>query len=778
MIQTIIKRDGRTALFEIDKIADAIYKAANSLGGTNYQISMELALQVENYLSEQADDTPPTVENIQDAVEKILIENGYARTAKEFILYRAQRTRVREMNTRLMKSFEDLTFQAAAENDVKRENANINGDTAMGTMLKYGQESAKHFYEMFILDPKYAQGYIGGDFHIHDFDFFTLTTTCCQIDIDKLFSGGFSTGHGFIREPKDIRTYAALACIAIQSNQNDQHGGQSIPNFDYAMAKGVAKTYVKLYRQNLAKSLDFSGIENAEDVARSIVDKVNETVGCVPILAGDNGYAEAEFPLLVTLLGGEDAAARAQRFTKRHAADEIENATYQAMEALVHNLNTMHSRAGAQVPFSSLNYGTDTSPEGRLLIRSILLATDAGMGSGETPIFPIHIFKVKEGVNYNPEDPNYDLFKLACKVSAKRLFPNFSFLDAPFNKAFYKPGRPETEVAYMGCRTRVASNNYDPENEVTYGRGNLSFSSVNLPRIAIKAHGNVDLFFEELERWLDVVCDQLMDRYRIVAQKTVRNFPFLMGQGIWLGSDKLGPDDAVGEILKHGTLTVGFIGLAETLVALIGKHHAESQEAQNLGLDIVGFMRRKMDQRARESGFNYSLIATPGEGLSGRFVRIDQERYGIIPGVTDREYYTNSFHVPVYYDISAHDKIAIEAPYHALTNGGHITYVELDGDPLDNLDAFESVVRFMKESGVGYGSINHPVDRDPVCGFNGIINNECPRCGRTEDDGGPSFERIRRITGYLVGTLENFNNAKRAEVRDRVKHDIHTPEML
>ena len=776
MFKTIRKRDNREVPYDIGKIAEAIRKAMIASNRRDNGESVDMAKIVERKLAETYREEAPTVEDIQDMVEAVLMENGYALVSKKYIIYRAERSRAREMNTNLMRIFNEITFSNAEDSDLKRDNANVDGDTAMGTMLKYGQESAKQFFEMFILDPKYSQGFIGGDFHIHDFDFFTLTTTCCQIDIDKLFTGGFSTGHGFIREPQSILSYASLACIAIQSNQNDQHGGQSIPNFDYAMAKGVAKSFAKLYRQNLVRALDFSEMTETDASVRALMAKIKEeNNNCMPTIAGDNCYAEAELPLLTALFDGDEAAAqRAQKFARRHAMAEIETATYQAMEALVHNLNTMHSRAGAQVPFSSLNYGTDTSPEGRLLIRSILLATDAGMGNGETPIFPIHIFKVKEGVNYNPEDPNYDLFKLACKVSAKRLFPNFSFLDAPFNKSFYKPGRPETEVAYMGCRTRVASNNYDPENETTYGRGNLSFTSVNLPRIAIKAHGNVDIFFEELERWLDVVCDQLMDRYRIVAQKTVRNFPFLMGQGIWLGSDKLSLDDCVGEILKHGTLTVGFIGLAETLVALMGKHHGESQEAQNLGLDIVGFMRRRMDQKSRETGFNYSLIATPGEGLSGRFVRIDKEKYGIIPGVTSREYYTNSFHVPVYHDISAHDKIAIEAPYHALTNGGHITYVELDGDPLDNLEAFESVVRFMKESGVGYGSINHPVDRDPVCGFNGIIDNECPRCGRTEADGGPPFERIRRITGYLVGTLENFNNAKRAEVRDRVKHDVQS----
>ncbi len=453
---------------------------------------------------------------------------------------------------------------------------------------------------------------------------------------------------------------------------------------------------------------------------------------------------------------------------------ETDRATYQAMEAFVHNLNTMHSRAGAQIPFSSINYGLDTSPEGRMVIRNVLLATEAGLGNGETPIFPIHIFKVKEGVNYNPGEPNYDLFKLACRVSAKRLFPNFSFIDAPFNLQYYKEGHPETEVAYMGCRTRVMANSFDPSREIVNGRGNLSFTSVNLPRLAIRAHGNVDMFFEDLDRKIDLVIRQLLERFELQANKKVKNYPFLMGQGIWIDSDKLGAEDYVREVLKHGTLTLGFIGLAEALKALTGKHHGESKEAQNLGLDIVGYMRRRMDEATKQYGLNFSLIATPAEGLSGRFVRMDRERYGVIEGVTDREYYTNSFHIPVYYDISAFDKIRLEAPYHALTNGGHITYVELDGDPCENLEAFESVIRCMKESGIGYGSVNHPVDRDPVCGFTGIIGDTCPKCGRKEGDGNPNFERIRRITGYLVGTLDRFNDAKAAEVRDRKKHSLGT----
>lgn len=773
MITKIIKRDGREAPFNIEKIAKAVFKAAEAAGGHDYNTAMDIACEVANQLEKNCGiDCKPTVEQIQDTVEKVLVKRGHARTAKEYILYRAERTRVREMNSKLMKTYEDLTFKSAKDSDIKRENANIDADTAMGTMLKYGSEGAKQFYEMYVLDPDHAKAHIEGDIHIHDLDFLTLTTTCCQIDIIKLFKGGFSTGHGFLREPKDIQSYSALACIAIQSNQNDQHGGQSIPNFEYGMAPGVTLTYAKLYRKNLEKALDMMcGDADSEKDASDILAEVREKTGKEPALAEDIIFSRSVEDIIAKKYG-EEIAKRAVDDVRRYTVKETERATYQAMEALIHNLNTMHSRAGAQIPFSSLNYGMDTSAEGRLVMKSILMATDAGLGNGETPIFPIQIFKVKEGVNYNPGDPNYDLFKLACRVSAKRLFPNFSFVDAPYNLKYYKEGHPETEVAYMGCRTRVMANVYDPTKEITYGRGNLSFTSINLPRIGIRAKGNVDWFFEELDRKIALVIDQLLDRFKIQGEKTVRNYPFLMGQGIWLDSDKLGIDDKVGEVLKHGTLTIGFIGLAECLKALIGKHHGESADAQNLGLEIIGHIRRRADEASRKHGLNFSVIGTPAEGLSGRFVRIDKKKYGIIEGVTDREYYTNSFHIPVYFPISAADKIKLEAPYHELTNGGHITYVELDGDPLENLDAFEAVIRRMKESGVGYGSINHPVDRDPVCGYTGIIGNECPRCHRTEADGKGKFERIRRITGYLVGTLDSFNDAKLAEVRDRVKHSV------
>lgn len=774
MLIHIIKRDGRKVPFNMEKIANAIFRAAQSVGGTNFEEAMQIAARVCALVEEKYPGQVPTVEQVQDLVEKTLIEEGHAATAKAYILYRYERTRSREMKTNLMTVLNELTFNPAKDSDIKRENANIDGDTAMGTMLKYGSVSAKEFYEMYVLEPQEAKAHINGDIHIHDLDFLTLTTTCCQIDLIKLFKDGFSTGHGYLREPNDIASYSALACIAIQSNQNDQHGGQSVPNFDYAMAEGVKKTYRARYAQNIARCLAMEcGLElnECDKLSERLAAQVQQEQSLTPILADNNGYREAELPGLTEICGSEALAKKIQDFAVKAAYKETNRATYQAMEALIHNLNTMNSRAGAQTPFSSINYGTDTSPEGRMVIENVLLANEAGLGNGETPIFPIHIFKVKEGINYNPEDPNYDLLKLACRVSAKRLFPNFSFIDAPFNLQYYKPGDYNTEVAYMGCRTRVIGNVYDPEREIVSGRGNLSFTSINLPRLAIKADHNVGAFFDSLDEMMDLAINQLMHRFKIQSQKKVRNYPFLMGQGVWIDSEKLGPDDEVGEVLKHGTLSVGFIGLAETLKALIGKHHGESEEARELGLEIVTAMRNRLDEESKRTGLNFSLLATPAEGLSGRFVRMDAKRFGIIPGVTDREYYTNSFHVPVYYPISAVDKIRIEAPYHALTNAGHISYIELNGDPVENLPAFEKVVRYMKEAGIGYGAINHPVDHDPCCGYTGIIGDTCPKCGRNEEDG-VGFERIRRITGYLVGTVDRFNNAKRAEERDRVKHSV------
>ncbi|MBQ9079138.1 MAG: anaerobic ribonucleoside triphosphate reductase [Ruminococcus sp.] len=772
MIIHIIKRDGRKVPFNIEKIANAIFKAAQSCGGTDLNTAMDVAANVCRIFEEENPGCIPTVEEIQDLVEKTLIENGHAKTAKAYILYRYERTRSREMKTNLMSVLNELTFSSAKDSDIKRENANIDGDTAMGTMLKYGSVSAKEYYEMYVLNPKHAKAHRDGDIHIHDLDFYTLTTTCAQIDLKKLFTNGFSTGHGYLREPNDISSYSALACIAIQSNQNDQHGGQSIPTFDYAMADGIKKTYKARYSQNIARALSLiCGLENEQEITKNILNEISEKYDLIPVLAGNNGYQEKEAELLSQYADAE-TVKKIQAFAIKNAEKETDRAAYQAMEALIHNLNTMNSRAGAQTPFSSINYGTDTSPEGRMVIKNVLLAQEKGLGNGETPIFPIHIFKIKDGINYNPTDPNYDLFKLACRVSAKRLFPNFSFIDAPYNLKYYKDGNPDTEIAYMGCRTRVIGNTYDPTREIVTGRGNLSFTSINLPRLAIKADHNVGQFFDMLENMMDLAIEQLKHRFEIQCQKRVRNFPFLMGQGIWIDSDKLSPDDTVGEILKHGTLSVGFIGLAECLKALIGSHHGENEDARDLGIEIITAMRNRIDEESKRTGLNFSLLATPAEGLSGRFVRMDAKKYGVIEGVTDRDYYTNSFHVPVYYPISAFEKIKIEAPYHELTNAGHISYIELDGDPLENLTAFEKIVRCMKESGIGYGAINHPVDRDPCCGYTGIIGDTCPCCGRKEHTDAVAFDRIRRITGYLVGTLDRFNNAKRTEEADRIKHDV------
>ncbi|TJX14188.1 anaerobic ribonucleoside triphosphate reductase [Tissierella creatinini] len=769
MITKIKKRDGREVPFNIEKIANAIFKAAQAAGGQDYNISINLAEKVISLCDEKYKGQVPGVEDVQDMVEKVLIEEGHARTAKEYILYRAERSRIRNMDTRLMKVFEDLTFKDAKDNDIKRENANINGDTAMGTMLKYGSEGAKEFYDLFVLNPDHSSAHKSGQIHIHDLDFLTLTTTCCQIDIVDLFNNGFSTGHGFLREPQDISSYSSLACIAIQSNQNDQHGGQSIPNFDYGMAIGVRKTYKKSYRNNLKRSIELlvEDVDLNENLGY-IFNMLEKDYDLIPTMAENEIYLKKEAEYLQELLNDEEIVKRIQDFALKNAYLDTDKKTFQAMEALVHNLNTMHSRAGAQIPFSSINYGTDISPEGRMAIKNLLLTTEEGLGNGETPIFPIQIFKVKEGINYNKEDVNYDLFKLACRVSAKRLFPNFSFIDAPFNLKYYKKGQPETEIAYMGCRTRVIGNVHDESREVVSGRGNLSFTTINLPRIGIKNQGNIEGFYKDLDDTINLVIAQLLERFEIQASKKVLNYPFLMGQGIWMDSDKLKDEDNIREVLKHGTLSIGFIGLAECLKALTGEHHGESENSQALGLEIIGHMRKRMDEISQQYKLNFTLIGTPAEGLSGRFVKIDKKIYGEIPGVTDREYYTNSFHVPVYYKTTAYRKIMLEAPYHELTNAGHITYVEVDGDPTMNLEAFEKIIRVMKESGIGYGSINHPVDRDPVCGYTGIIGDTCPQCGRESGDIG--FHRIRRITGYLVGTLDRFNDAKKAEEHDRIKH--------
>jgi len=756
-MNTIRKRDGRKVPFDSARITQAIVKAAKEVANeegvaVQVEIAEKLTENIVQHLNEKFKKKLPSVEDIQEEVIHELIEEGHARTAEKYITYRNERSRLRERQSRLMKNIGEITFADSNESDLKRDNANVDGNTPMGMMLQYGSAVSKEFCFNEMINPTAAALHENGDIHIHDADFINMgTLTCCQIDLEKLFKNGFNTGHGFIREPQSISTYSALAAIAIQSNQNDQHGGQSIPAFDYYMAPGIRKTFIHSFYENLEKVIEIHGISIDKREMKAFEQTHNYRDRLHPEMVLNHEFETIlRGTLVLNLEVPETLIDEILDFTQKYALAETQRQTYQAMEGLIHNLNTMHSRAGAQVPFSSLNFGTDTSPEGRLVSENLLLAQEAGLGNGETPIFPILIFKVKEGINYNPKDPNYDLFKLSCRVSAKRLFPNFSFLDAPFNKQYYVPGQPDTEIAYMGCRTRVAANHCG--DEVVTGRGNCSFTSINLPRIGIK-HGVVTLgrfdeagFFAELDSKLDTVFAQLLERMQIQGHRKVKNFPFLMGQGIWRGSENLGPEDTLEEVVKQGTLTIGFIGLAECLKAAIGVHHGESEEAQKLGLQIIGWMRKRVDEAKKKTGLNFSLIATPAEGLSGRFTRMDKKRYGIIEGVTDRDYYTNSFHVPVYYAINAFDKIQKEAPYHELTNGGHISYIEMDGDPCRNLEAFEGIIRAMKEQGIGYGSINHPVDRDPVCGYSGVIEGDvCPKCGRRLNERESKHYKVPRM---------------------------------
>ncbi|AKJ52877.1 ribonucleoside-triphosphate reductase [Campylobacter lari] len=756
-IKFIIKRDKSQVAFDIFKIKNAIFKA--NINSTDEKLNKDFLDKLCDEVVALLDEKHTQVEQIQDKVEEVLIKNTLVNTAKSYILYRQKRTQIRNGSYDLLSLYDDLTFKDSKEADLKRENANINSDSAMGMMLKYGSEGAKYYVDECILPKHIANAHKNGDIHIHDKDFYMLTQTCCQIDLLKLFEKGFSTGHGSLREPNDIRSYASLACIALQANQNEMHGGQSIPNFDFAMAKGVVKTFQKEYKKAINA---FFEIKLEQNLDESCFDNTKFQVS-----SEKECFKEL---LRLDLNSDENFLKQANAYAYKRALKQTQDATFQAMEALIHNLNTMNSRAGAQVPFSTLNYGTDTSFEGQMVIENLLKATMRGLGNGETPIFPVQIFKVKEGVNYNEKDPNYKLFKLAIECSSKRLFPNFSFLDASFNAKYYKKGDYNSEVAYMGCRTRVMANVYDESKEITSGRGNLSFTSINLVRLAIEAKGNLELFYSLLKEKLELVYEQLLHRYKIQSLKKVKNFPFLMGEGIWIDSDTLKENDSVEKVIAHGTLAIGYIGLCESLIALIGSHHGQSQEARELGLQIVRFMREFVDEKALKDKLNFSLIATPAEGLSGRFLKLDQKKYGILKGITDKDFYTNSFHIPVDFPISIYEKIQIEAPYHELNNGGHITYVELNGDVSKNLESFERIIRCMKESNIGYGSINFPLDRDPVCGYSGMIDEFCPKCHRKEDD--IKFERIRRITGYLVGTLDRFNDAKKAEVHARIKHDF------
>lgn len=671
MFERIKKRDGREVSFDPSKITEAIFRAAQAMGGENRQKALELTLEVMKVLGKQYEDEVFSVEDVQDVVEKVLIEQGHARTAKAYILYRAQRTRYREGKSELMDVVEEIL------KETNKENANV-GNSPSAKMLQIASAASKQYYLDRLIPPEFSVAHRRGDIHIHDLDFYGKTLNCVQIPLSRLLQEGFNNGHGYIRPPKRPASATALAAIILQSSQNDMFGGQSFPFFDRDLAPFV---------------------ENASD-----------------------------------------------------------EETYQAMEALVYNLNSMHSRAGAQVPFSSLNIGTDTSEGGRRVARNLLLAYDAGLGKGENPIFPNIIFRVQEGTNLSPEDPNHDLFLLAMKVAAKRMNPTFSFMDASFNQNY------GSEVAYMGCRTRVIGNVRGPE--VTERRGNLCFTTINLPRLALKSKGSLGEFYRLLESAVGLACEQLYHRYRVQAELKVKDMPFVMGQHLYMGSEGLKSCDPIEEAIKHGTLSVGFIGLAETLVCLTGKHHGESDDSQAIGISIIQFMRQLVDKAAEQFNLNYTFLATPAEGLSGRFIGMDREHFGLVKGVTDREYYSNSFHIPVDYDISLFSKISKEGPYHKYTNAGHISYVEFPAPPVHNGEAIQAILKHMRDSDMGYAGINFPIDFCEGCGYLGVIDEDnCPQCGCHE------IKRVRRITGYL-STVDRFNDAKVAELRDRKSHRL------
>lgn len=674
MFTQIRKRDGRIVNFSKDKITRAIFLAAQGVGGSDFATAELLTDKVINYmLSKITDDTIPDVEFVQDCVEKVLIEDGHAKTAKAYILYRAKRTRYREAKSELMDIVKEILVETS------RENANV-GNSPSAKMLQIASAASKQYYLNNVIPQEMAKAHLNCDIHIHDLDFYGKTLNCLQIDLTRLLLQGFNTGYGYIRPPKRISSATAQAAIILQSNQNDMFGGQSFPHFDKSMAEVI------------------------------------------------------------------------RTFKEKPSYEEV----YQAMEALVYNLNSMHSRAGAQVPFSSINLGTDTSEEGRMVIRAMLMAFDKGLGKGESPIFPNLVFRLKKGVNFDKGDPNYDLFRLAMKVAGHRMNPTFSFMDSSINSKY------GDEVSYMGCRTRTISNVNGPE--ISAGRGNISPVTINLPRIALKAKGDINKFYKELDDILDLCKRQLLHRFEVIANLRVKDLPFLMGQKLYIGSENLKEEDKIREAIKNGTLGIGFIGLAETLKALTGKHHGESEESLKLGYEIVEYIRKYCDKTTQETHLNFVCYATPAEGTAGRYVPKDREIYGLIEGVTDKEFYTNSYHVPVEYNISIFDKIRIEGMFHKLCNGGHISYIELPSSIENNIDAFEKIIKWMAECDIGYAGVNFPIDECRTCGYSGIINEEgCPHCGSFD------IRRIRRITGYL-STIDRFNDAKKAELKMRVKH--------
>ena len=734
MIQTVKKRDGRIVGFNEQKIMAAIRKAMLTTEKGEDEVLLQ---QISDRIAARGREQM-TVEEIQDAVEMELMKSSRKDVAQKYIAYRNQRSIARKAKTRDV--FLDIVN--VKNNDITRENANMNADTPAGMMMKFASESTKPFVDDYLLSERTREAVKHNYLHIHDKDYYpTKSLTCVQHPLDHILNCGFIAGHGASRPAKRIETASVLACISLECAQNEMHGGQAIPAFDFYLAPFVRMTF-----QEELKSLE------------ELYGKSYEHLYDIEL----NDYLRRD-------LGGLQGDDR----VVQHAMNRTVARVHQAMEAFIHNMNTIHSRGGNQVVFSSINYGTDTSAEGRCVMREILLSTYEGVGDGETAIFPIQIWKKKRGVNYLPEDRNYDLYELACKVTARRFFPNYLNLDASFNQDSEwradDPLRYEHEVATMGCRTRVFENRFGPKTSI--GRGNLSFTTINIVRLAIECMGvkdqqkRIDMFFAKLDEQLEVAAEQLNDRFNFQKTALAKQFPLLM-RSLWIGGDKLKPNDTVASVINQGTLGIGFIGLAECLVALIGKHHGESEEAQELGLRIVGYMRQRVNDFCEKYQHNYSVLATPAEGLSGKFTKVDRKDFGVIPGVTDRDYYTNSNHVPVYYKCSARHKAEVEAPYHELTRGGHIFYVEIDGDATHNPQVIMNVVDMMDRLDMGYGSVNHNRNRCMDCGYENADPNmkRCPRCGSD------NIDRLQRITGYLVGTTDRWNHGKLSELNDRVTH--------
>jgi len=787
----IIKRDGKREAFSLDKIVRAITKAYRAGGILGEEQTID---RIAAEIAEAIGKSEISVEEIQDMVEERLMQRNPS-IAKRYIIYREWRNVERDRKSSIKSVMDGIV--SVERNDVNLSNANMSSHTPAGQMMTFASEITKDYALKYLVGVRHGRAHRDGDIHIHDLDYYpTKTTTCIQYDLGDLYERGFSTKNGSVRTPQSIQSYATLATIVFQTNQNEQHGGQSIPAFDHFMAPGVLKSFRKHLRAGIAFLCD---MEEREAPPKEKLDEV--IAEAVSTVEPGDGRTEA----LGRGLAAIGAEFDLKRIAKvwRQSLEATRRDTHQAMEGFIHNLNTMHSRGGNQVVFSSINYGTDTSAEGRMVIRELLASTVEGLGHGEVPVFPIQIFKVKKGVSWSEADyekavgdfdgalagkyefeaPNFDLLLEACRTTSIALFPNFMFLDAPFNVhekwRADDPGRFRYEVATMGCRTRVFENLHGEKS--SWGRGNLSFTSMNLPRLAIEAvreasdmipDGNKhairkearEIFLESVRKTATMIAEQLYERYQFQRTALARQFPFMMSNDVWKGGGRLGPNDEVGDVLLPGTLGIGFIGGHNAMYAIYGEGHAVSKEAWQTLYDAVMVMNGVADEYKAKYHLNYSVLATPAEGLSGRFTRMDRKRYGAIEGVTDREYYVNSFHIDVKEPVSIVDKIRLEAPFHAITRGGHITYVELDGEAKKNPVAILKIVKIMNDEGIGYGSINHPVDTCRKCGFRGVIYSKCPVCG--SDD----ISRMRRITGYLTGSLESWNSAKQAEERDRVKH--------